>query len=101
MVARFCYHHYLLLAFAFTGCEYIRPGAAEANIISIAASELIISPAAENTIVSAEAIHRVHTRTADDKVIACGAGQYPCAGDEVREELSRAGRWFEIIDIDG
>jgi hypothetical protein len=90
----------LLLAFSFTSHKCISLRAADTDITSISADELIIPATAENAIVSTEAVYRIQPSAADDEVIAYGAGQCPCAGDKVREKQACASRRLEIIDID-
>ncbi len=59
-----------LLIFPFAGCEHICAWASQADIISISPADLVISAAAEDAIIPAKAVYRVHAGTAEDEVAA-------------------------------
>jgi hypothetical protein len=64
----------ILLTFTFTGYESISSRSADANIVSIAACDLVIPAAAKNAIISAQSVDHVYVGAAQDQVIAFRAG---------------------------
>jgi hypothetical protein len=89
-----------LLYFGFAFCEGIGPSPSQTNIISITAGDTVITAAAKNTVVPAQAVYRVCTGTAQDEIVALGAGQCDGAGDEGCHTEPCTDRWFQVIDIE-
>lgn len=88
------------LDFRFAGCECVRASAADADVVSVAASDGVVASAAEDAVAAAQAVNHIRAAAGKDEIVSLRAGQCAGAGDEICHSNARAGGWLEMIDIE-
>lgn len=88
-----------LLDFAFARVERIRSRAADADVAAVPAGEGVVA-AAEDAVVSAASVNDVRAGTAEDQIVAVGAGQYSGTANDLSQRDPMTLERLDIIQCD-